>query len=217
MATAISDHRASRFQIIHLILALAIVFSAIMMTTKNTPEYQKGVQDELVSAKNSLEKESWEFIENKAKARHVAWVYDSGFYNFIHKIFIPKNGGGVAEPITDDAILVRLVNNMQILGYQVTFRVTLMEYWLTVIAPLTVCIVISGYYKWRRAKYKMGGASTGKSRVWLKIIWLLFIALIIVLIMPAILGSFNVYAPMIFMILLSVTISQFITAFHKQF
>jgi hypothetical protein len=77
--------------------------------------------------------------------------------------------------------------------------------------------MVSGYYKWRIKKYQLGGSSTGKGRLWLKVAWMLSIGFIVMLIVPPFIVSLSIYTPVVFFLVASLAVSNYIASFAKEF
>lgn len=218
MSTVIASDKISRLSVITIIFSISILAISLMVITMDTTDLKTNVQKELVATKSSLSSSAWSLIESKTKRRYQTHFYDSGVFDFIHRKLTPKEGDLLTRyESRDDDFLLKTVNNLQILAYQIFFRMSVLEYWLALLVPLAVCIISSGYFTWRKKLYRLGGVSTGRGRIWLKVAWLLLISLITLLFTPTYLASITVYFPAILIIVSAVAISNYISNFAKSF
>jgi hypothetical protein len=208
----------SRWAIMNVVFGLSLLGLALTMLINNNSDYYNSLQNELVTTKNNVGSDSWNIIDSRAKARHKANFYDNGLFDLIVKTFLSERDDYITRNIEQsDDIQAKFVNNIQVMSYQIFFRLTVLEYWIAALAPLCIAIMASGYYKWRKKKYQMGGSSTGKGRLWMKVAWLLAVGFIAMLILPPFIVSLSVYTPVFFFLTASLAVSNYIASFAKEF
>lgn len=222
MATAITDANVSRTYIVHIILSLSLLVSAVFMMLQDTPDYKRSIQGEMHTVKLSLGDTPWNIVERKTNRRFKEHFYDNGVYEWIYSTFNPntkdnQKGGVAAVYKEDDMVLYRFIDNSQLFAYQVFFRLSMLEYWAALTLPMGIAMILTGYYTWRRKMYQLGGASTGKGRIYMKVLWFVFISFLSLLFAPSFLASASVYAPAIFVLVASFAVSQYIANFSKLF
>ena len=217
MANVIHNNM-SRWDIFHLIFAICLFGLCITMLLNDANRYRGSLDQELYTTMHNVGDDSWEVINEKATRRHKQNFYDNGMFELIVKTLISERDDHITRNIEEsDDIQLKVVNNFQVLSYQVFFRLTVLEYWMAILTPLCLCIIASGYFTWRKKRYQMGGSSTGTGRIWLRVAWLLFIGFVVMLIIPPFVVSLSVYTPVAFFLVASVAISKFVSNFAKDF
>jgi hypothetical protein len=216
MSTVIADKRFSRFQVIHVILAFVIASSGLSLFMMDDEVYKVRMQTEVSEAMNILSREDWNSIERKVTRRYNSFYYDSGLYEQVNKLFIP-HVQHIGSELIDKSHLYRLVNNTSIFFYQVVYRVTALEYWLSLALPFMVCLVVHGFYRWRINRYRMGGANTSRARIYMKLIWFSIMSLFVMLATPNYFSSMGVFMPVSVMLLVAFVLSRFIASYQKDF
>ena len=210
--------KMSRWAIFHIIFALSMFMVAITMLLNETDSYKASLEKELITTQSNVGADSWVIIDNKAKERHKKNFYDNGTFELLIKTFLSERDDYISRNIEEtDDIQIKFVNNIQVMSYQVFFRLTVLEYWMAALTPLCVCIIISGYYQWQRKQYYLGGSSTGRGRLWVRVMWLLFIGFMVMLIIPPFIVALSVYTPVVFFLFASLAISNYIASFAKSF
>jgi len=203
----------SRWAIFHVIFGLSLMLVALTMLLNNNDAYKRSLENELLTTKSSVGNDSWEVINSRATRRHKENFYDNGVFETITNTFLSERDDYITRNIKEsDDLQLRFVNNIQVMAYQMFFRITMMEYWLALLSPLCLCIILSGYYSWKRKQYQVGGASAGVGRLWIRAIWLLFIGLVAMLIIPPYIVSLSVYTPVVFLLMASTAISNYISS-----
>jgi hypothetical protein len=216
MSTVIADKRFTRFQVIHVLLAFVIALSGLSLFMMDDEVYKVRMQTEVFEAMNILSSEDWNTIEGKVTRRYHSLYYDSGLFEQVNKLFIPKVKH-IGSDLIDKSHLYRLVNNTSIFFYQVVYRVTAVEYWLSLVLPLMVCLVVHGFNRWRINRYRMGGANTSRARIYMKLIWFSILAFFVMLMMPNYFSSMSVFMPVFIMLLVAFVLSRFIASYQKDF
>lgn len=210
--------KMSRWAIMNLLAGFSLFGVALTMLLNNNQTYFDSLQTELVTTKESFGADSWQIIDSRAKARHKANFYDNGLFDKIVKTFLSDRDDYLSRNIEEsDDMQMKFVNNIQVMSYQVFFRLTVLEYWMAALTPICIAIIVTGYYSWRKKRYQLGGSSTGRGRLWMKVVWALFFGFVILLIMPPFIVSLSVYTPVVFFIVASIAISNYISNFAKQF
>jgi hypothetical protein len=208
----------SRWAIFHIIIAMSMFALSMTMMLNNPAVYQQSLDKELYTTMQNVGDDSWGVIERRTRERHKENWYDNGLFELLVRTLISERDDHITRNIKEsDDIQAKVVNNLQVLSYQVFFRLTVLEYWMAILTPLCLCIIISGYYLWKKKRYQMGGTSTGKGRIWMKVAWLLFVGFVVMLIVPPYVVSLSVYTPVLFFLFTSLAISNYISNFAKEF
>ncbi|MBE1299716.1 MAG: DUF4400 domain-containing protein [Alteromonadaceae bacterium] len=229
MTTNASSNRISvsmtRTQIIFLIITLAVGASGLAVAVLDHDAYKLQVQKELSYAEQTLGQQQWQKMQEVVNDRYKRHFKLSGHYDTLHAMFIPAHDEParfktitriLGKDLNGDRTLDNFVNNIQVLVYQVTFRLTALEYWLSLLTPLLVCILISAINEWRIKQYQVGGASTTRARIYIKVTWLVVIGAIFLTITPNMLGKVSVVMPAIVLLTITLIAGQFIKSYQKD-
>lgn len=222
MSTAISAN-STRLNLIFMLYSMMFLIVFALMIVR-TPEGVRGsIEKELKYALVMLGSEEQYALETLTKDRFQRWFYDSGFYPGLYNALAPQrqkegyeewqNKGSFG--FLSEGWIWRLLENFQLYAYQVTHRLTLMEFWILTMLPMMVSIVMTGYYSWQIKKYQLVASSTTHVRLWLKALWLVLFLFSIYLITPNIFGFYTIYAPPVLLVLVALSISYIMSNFSK--
>lgn len=223
MATAIVNDKVSRFQVFNFILSMTIVGCFLMILLKDHTSFLSNAESEIVTAKSNITNEQWVKIDQDTKKMHAKYFIDSGVYETFRHMLIPAGYDG--EQVNTDDVLsqsyynewgINLVKNMQVLAYQIFHRINIFKLWLFLLIPLSVALVMTGYYKWKIKLFILGGANANKARIWLKVSWITFLLTLLYLLVPNMLSVLSFYSPAALVVIASVTISNLISNYHKS-
>lgn len=217
MSTLMSS-KLTRWGVFHLLTSVSLLVMCIVMLVQDTDKYRHQLETEAIAVRDAIGSDSWSIVDKRAKSRHQSIYYDSGFFESLVNTFLGDPDDYISRNVKNTGSMQkRFVNNTQLLSYQIFFRLTILEFWIYLLAPFCICIVITGYYKWRTKHYQLGGSSTGIDRISMRIMWILFISFSIMLILPPIFGSVSAYAPLFIFITSSFVISNYVANFAKDF
>lgn len=216
MSTVIANSKHSRFSVIHYVLSSMIALTVVSIFFMDDKGYERRIKYEVAEAMEILGQEDWGMIEAKITRRFNTLYYESGLYDHVANMFIPKSKERM-EFLVEEDFSYRAVNNISYFVYQVIYRITTFEYWLALLLPLMVCIVVHGFNIWRINRYRMGGANTSRARIYLKFVWMLSLSTLVVLAVPNFFATFGVYMPAFIMLGMSLVISKFIASYQKDF
>lgn len=216
MSTVIANSKHSRISVVHFILSSMIALTVLAVFFMDDKAYEKRIQYEVAEAMNILSADDWATINTKINKRFNALYYESGFYDQVANTLLPRQKERTAF-LVDESFSYRAVNNISYFVYQLVYRLTTFEYWLALLSPLMMCVVIQGFNRWRINRYRMGGANTSWARIYLKFVWVFSLSIVVILAMPNFFTSLGVYIPAIMMLGISMVISKFISSYQKDF
>lgn len=217
MATVIANKKVSRLQVYNIIFVALIFYVFSMLILKEEQTYQSQVIAELESTKRQANEGVWSAIDSRARDRHQELLYNSGAYALIKKWFIPKESDSPVNNTFSGKWNYRAVTNIQVLHFQVMHRFSSIEHWAVELSFFSLAIIVWGYNRWRAGKYRLGGASVNRVRLWLKLMWITVGMLLTFVVSPNIFGEYTYYAPAVFIVVLSFTVSKLIQSFNKSF
>lgn len=219
MTTAITS-QVSRFNLIYIIVTMLAFYAFAMMFIKDTDSFRQGVEQELTYILEKVPSKEAEYLQSVTTFRYQRWLHQSGVFAEMRRMFMPKQIDymeDMSKGVLSRDWNVRFLNNMQYMFYQFVMRLTLLEFWLYTMLPMSIAIVMTGYFNWKKKLYQLGGHSVNVVRLWLKIGWLFLLLLCSYLVVPSFAGVYALYAPPVLMVVLAFTISKVIESFHKSF
>ncbi|MAA93716.1 MAG: hypothetical protein CML21_04240 [Rheinheimera sp.] len=223
MSTAISAN-STRLNLIFMLYSAMFLVVFLLMIVRSPDGVRTSIESELKHAMVMLGTEEQHQLETRTKARFQSWIYDSGFYPGLYKALEPKRQTeGMAEwqskgsfGFLSEGWIWRLLENFQLYAYQITHRLTLMEFWMLTMLPMMVAVIMTGYYTWRIKQYQLVAASTTHVRLWLKALWMVLFLFSVYLITPNIFGYYTIYAPPVLLVLVALSMSLILSNFSKQ-
>lgn len=215
MSTVILDRNTPRRKVIHFIISTIIAFTIVSLFFMDDKKYEVRIKQEVAQAIELLGTD-WHEINKKIEARYNDMYYNSGMYEQVRYIFLPKGESHFQFLVKND-MSFRAVNNISLFVYQVVYRLTTFEYWLALLGPLLICIVYQGVIKWRINRYRMGGANTSRARIYMKLVWLCSLSVAIIFAIPNMFAAFGVYIPALLMLTIAFVTSKFIASYQKDF
>lgn len=217
MSTVIANKKISRLQIYNVIFASLVFYVFTMLILKDEATYQEQLITELGYIEAHASDGVWLSIDKRARDRHQKYLYSSGAYGVIKKWFLPKESDSPVNNTFSGKWNYRAVTNIQVLHFQVMHRFSAMEHWVVELFFFSVAMIAWGYNQWRAGKYRLGGASVNRVRLWLKLLWLTVGMILTFVVSPNIFGEYTYYAPAVFIIVLSFAVSKLIQSFNKSF
>lgn len=215
MATVITE-KHSRAQVLNFLIMGVLSLILIGLFIMETENLQKFVQTELAANKEALGDNVWTGLERKTKQRHQAWVYDSGLFDRMKDMFVPKSNPDVVEQVFENKWMYQWINNFQIVAYQGIHRLTIMEHWMISLSPLLICLIITGVLRWKIKTYSIAMVQVGMLRLYLKAIWFFTATLLAYLTLPNILGSHHVWVPPVLLSVLVWLISLIVANYQRS-
>lgn len=222
MSTVISAN-SSRFNLIFMLYSMVLLILFLLMVVRSPDGVRKSIEDEMRLTVVMLGTEEQVAMETITNARFQSWVYDSGLYPSMYKMLAPERQREGFEEwqkkgsfgFFSEGWIWRLLENFQLYAYQITHRITLMEFWMLTMLPMMIAIMATGYYKWQIKKYQLISSSTTHVRMWLKTLWMMLFLFSIFLITPNIFGFYTIYAPPILLGLVALSVAYIISNFTK--
>lgn len=216
MATSIAHSRYSRMDVLVVLVSMLVALSGLYLFMVGPGYYEQLVREELGTAQKMMGPNAWSGFESKIRDRYNAVFFESGFYDMLHEMFIPNHQRGVFDSLGDKTYLHQLLTNTQIFAYQMVYRISALEYWASLLTPLAACMIYTGVNNWRISRYKIGGSSTVKSRLYMKLSWVIFLGFILMLVAPSVVAVVGFYLPAILMLGFAYVVMRFISTYQKD-
>lgn len=223
MSTVISAN-STRLNLIFMLYSIMFLGVFMLMIVRSPDSVRAGIEAELKYAMVTMGTTEQYELEKMTKGRFQHWFYDSGFYPTLYNAIAPqRQKEGIEEwqkkssfGFMSEGWIWRLLENFQLYAYQVTHRITLMEFWMLTMLPTMIAIVLTGHYHWKIRQYQLASASTTHVRLWLKALWIVLFLFSIYLITPNIFGFYTIYAPPILLTLVALSMSFIMSNFSKS-
>ena len=216
MATSIAHNRYGRLDLIVILTSLVVGFSGLFLFFVDSTFYESSVRQELGVAREVIGGDGWIKCESDLRRGFRSYFLESGVYDGLHSVFIPEHSRGVFDKLGDEAYLHKVLINVQIFAYQMVYRFIALRYWAYLLFPLSACVIYNGFNKWRINRYQLGGAFTSKSRVYMKLVWLICLSFLLILVIPSFFPQIGFFLPAALMLGLSFVIGKFLSTFHKD-
>ncbi|WP_445766821.1 DUF4400 domain-containing protein [Rheinheimera sp.] len=215
---------SSRLNLIFVLYSAMFLLVFMLMIIRSPDGVRESIETELKQAMVMLGVEEQYLLETSTKDRFQRWIHDSGFYPGLYKALAPERQREGYEEwqskgsfgFLSEGWIWRLLENFQLYAYQVTHRLTLMEFWMLTMLPMMIAVIMTGYYTWKIKQYQLIAASTTHVRLWLKALWIVLFLFSIYLITPNIFGLYTIYAPPILLVAVALAISLILSNFSKQ-
>lgn len=222
MSTVISAN-STRLNLIFMLYSIMFLVLFMLMIIRSPDGVRISIENELNYSVQNLGVSEQLALEQLTKDRFQRWIYDSGLYPVLYEALAPERQREEIEAwqnkssysFLSEGWIWRLLENFQLYSYQITHRLTLMEFWILTMLPMMFAIVMTGYYTWQIKKYQLVASSTTHVRIWLKSLWIMLFLFSIYLITPNIFGLYTIYAPPVLLILVALSISYIMSNFSK--
>lgn len=221
--TTVITASSTRLNLIFMLYSMMFLIVFCLMIVRNPDNVRAGIEHELNYSVVTLGVSEQYLLETTTKERFQRWIFDSGFYPTLYAALAPERQRPEFEQwqskgsygFLSEGWIWRLLENFQLYAYQVTHRITLMEFWMLTMLPMMIAIIMTGYYTWQIKKYQLISSSTTHVRLWLKALWIVLFLFSIYLITPNMFGLYTIYAPPVLLILVALSISYIMSNFSK--
>lgn len=210
--------------VLFMMYAMVIVSLFVLMIFRDPVSLQADIQTEMDHTVEYLSQSEYQLLDDKTKARYQSWMFDSGVYPTLYDALAPdeqrdyakRMQEGASLGVLKDSRLFTILKNFKLYFYQITHRITLMEFWLATLLPMLIAVIATGYYKWRIKAYQLTGQSTAGVWIWLKVLWLMLFLFLAYAITPNLFGAYSIFAPPTLLLVVALSISYVISSFSKS-
>ena len=113
-------------------------------------------------------------------------------------------------------MLSRVVNNLHILAYQMTYRITILSFWFLLLIPYFIAVIYDGYTQRCIRMYEPKQISIKGSRLWTRSIVYIIVLAFSYLVIPNFLGvTFAAWFPFVMLMLVGYAAKKTIENFMK--
>ncbi|MDH1472668.1 DUF4400 domain-containing protein [Shewanella sp. GD03713] len=197
-----------------MVVAVALVSFAYIMILMTPEAYRETLQAEIAAFKTVIgPTESKDVIERAGAMYHWAFI-ETGVVQSMEDAVRPS---GVVNG--EDFWLmpmVRIVENLKLMFYQSSYRMSVFLHWLALGAPLIFAMAADGFYKRRIKQYEFGVASANLFRMWVKAGLFAFFIIDVYFIFPAA-GLFGVLLPPVMFLILGFAMRYALSNVSKVF
>lgn len=197
-----------------MVVAVALVSFAYIMILMTPEAYRETLQAEIAAFKTVIgPTESKDVIERAGAIYHWAFI-ETGVVQSMEDAVRPS---GVVNG--EDFWLmpmVRIVENLKLMFYQSSYRMSVFLHWLALGAPLIFAMAADGFYKRRIKQYEFGVASANLFRMWVKAGLFAFFIIDVYFIFPAA-GLFGVLLPPVMFLILGFAMRYALSNVSKVF
>ena len=196
-----------------MILCVAALSLGYILLFMSPEDYRKTLQAEITAFKTTV---------GEKDARDVLSLSNSIYsYAFVKSQVVPGLEGllettGLNGENLWRLPLVRVIENLKLIFYQTSYRLSVFLHWLMFGLPLFIVMALDGYYERRKKQYEFGVTSANYFRIWVKAGGLAFLIIDIYFIFPAA-GIFGALLPPLMFFLLGLSIRYTISNISKIF
>jgi len=222
MTTAVLEKETRIHLIIYLYLMVFIALF-LLVIIRQPDQLKLDIKTEMEYTVKYMSVLEYADLQSRINNRYQSWLHDSNIYAGVYKALAPTRQKKYAEEwqenssagFVSNVTMHRIIDNFELYFYQITHRITLMEYWMLLMLPLMIAIIFTGYYRWRIKLYQLIGQSTSLVRIWLKVMWLMLSLFLVYLITPNLFGPYSVFAPPVLLLVMALSVSFIISSFTK--
>lgn len=217
MSELIYEHGLTK--LISSIVLICTISLAVVLTAIPSSVFQHEVENEVKSLSKLINITRWVELTSEVNSRYSEKYIESGAQDTVEKALLPSGNYKTREIIAifkGDFVLNRVVNNLHILAYQMTFRITILGFWLLMLSPYFVAVIFDGYTQRRIRMYVPEQISIKGSRLWTRSIVYIFILSFSYLIVPNFLGmTLAAWFPLIMLMLVGYATKKTIENYMK--
>ncbi|MDF4421726.1 DUF4400 domain-containing protein [Vibrio parahaemolyticus] len=197
-----------------MVVAVAMISFAYILLLMTPETYRETLQAEINALKTVIgPSESKEVLERAGAMYHWAFI-ETGVILSMEDAVRPS--GVVTGEDFWLMPMVRIVENMKLMFYQSSYRMSVFLHWLALGAPMILAMAADGFYKRRIKQYEFGVASANLFRMWVKAGLFAFFIIDVYFIFPAA-GVFGVLLPPIMFLILGFAMRYALSNVSKVF
>lgn len=223
MSTAILE-KETRVHLIGWLYFAVLLALFLLILIRQSKDVNDDIEMEMMHMVDYMSVPEYTELQSRIVNRYNYIMVEKKVYETVYDLLAPTGQKTYAEQwqenasagLISNATMFRIIENFRLYSYQIIHRVTLMQYWTTLMLPLMVAILFTGYYRWRIKLYQLVGQSTSLVRIWMKVMWLMLSLFLIFLITPNLFGPYSIFAPPVLLIVIALSISFVISSFTKS-
>lgn len=216
MSELIKDHGATK--LLSLMLFIFVISLAAVLTMVPSNEFQRGMETEVKSLSTLISKSKWLNLTLEIERAYLNNYVNNGVKSVVEDSLLPKGNYKTKEIISafkGDFILQRVVNNIHIMMYQMFYRLSILKYWVWVMAPFFVAIIYDGLMIRRIRMYEPKQISIKASRIWTRSIVYILVITFSYMLLPNFLGQQAPWFPIVMLFITGVALKNTIKNFMK--
>ncbi|WP_024605518.1 MULTISPECIES: DUF4400 domain-containing protein [unclassified Pseudoalteromonas] len=208
------NHNTSKQSFLpRMIVATAMISLAYILLFMDPANYRATLQDEINALKPIIGKSESTLVINRATKMYQWAFIDTQTVASLEKMV--TSGGLKGEDFWLKP-LIRIVENLKLMFYQSSYRLSVFIHWFFLGLPLIFAMAADGYYKRKIKQYEFGVASANIFKIWLKAGVFAFFIIDIYFIFPAA-GIFGVLLPPIMFLILGFSLRYALSNVSKIF
>lgn len=214
-----NENKRSRIRVWFFIVFINVVGAMAMLFIIDTPQLKSGIEIEMEEAELRLPDNDWANIQHHAFLRYDRWFVESGIEDVLTMMFIPKPTTSAIQlnRMIPKKYNYRFVNNIKYTFLQAAYRIEMLQYWVWLMLPVIIALVLTGYYRWKMKAFTLKGGSTIVTKLVLRSFFFSTLLIVVFTVTPNFLTTYSFYIPPIMLLLMAWAISHVISAFHKDF
>ncbi|WP_076415066.1 DUF4400 domain-containing protein [Shewanella sp. UCD-KL12] len=205
-----------------LISLLLLIFTAsllVILTAVPSSIFQREVENEVKSLSKLINVTQWIEVTDKVNVNYSEKYIETGMQSAVEETLLPSGNYKIKKIIENfkgDFVLNRVVNNLHILAYQLTYRISILSFWFLLLIPYFIAVIYDGYTQRRIRLYEPKQVSIKGSRVWTRSIVYIIVLAFSYLVIPNFLGvTFAAWFPLLMLMLVGYACKKTIENYMK--
>jgi len=213
------NNKRSRLRVWLFVVFVNVIGAMAMLFVMETAQLKSGIATEMEEAELRLSDNDWANIQHHAFLRYDNWFVSSGVEDVLTTMFIPKPTKSAIQlnRMIPEKYNYRFVNNVKYTFLQASYRVEMLQYWVWLMSPIIVALLLTGYYRWKMKAFTLKGGSTIVTKLVLRSFFFSTLLIVVFTVTPNFLAAYSFYIPPAMLLLMAWAVSHVISAFHKDF
>ncbi|SUJ10129.1 DUF4400 domain-containing protein [Shewanella morhuae] len=216
MSELIKDHGVTK--LLSLMLLIFTLSLLVILTMVPSSIFQREMETEVKSLSSLMNETRWLELTFQVEQSYRQSYIDSGFQAQVEDALLPKSNYKIKELVTKfkgDFVLLRVVNNIHIMSYQMIYRITMMKYWIWVMVPFFLALIYDGCMMRKIRMYEPKQVSIKGSRLSTRSIVYILVFTFCYLLIPNILGQKAPWFPVFMLMLTGIALKNIIQNYMK--
>ena len=196
-----------------LIVMVALLSFAYILVLMTPQDYRRTLQGEISSLQMAVGTEDSKGVMSRANRMYQSAFVDTGAIAAMEDSIVASGLGG------EDfwrVPMIRIVENIKLMFYQTSYRLSVFMYWFALAIPLIFALASDGFYQRKRKQYEFGVASANLFRIWVKAGMFAFFIVDVYFIFPAA-GVWGVLLPPVMFVILGFALKYALSNVSKVF
>lgn len=216
MSDVVKQHSVTKaLSVLVFIFTLGLIYAIIFLPSN---KYRHNMETEVKAFSSLVSSDKWKAITSETTKRFSTYYAENGIRHLLYDSLLPDNDyklKSIIEKPAFHSIIARVLNNVDILVYQICYRFQIFKYWLLLLIPLFVALIYDGKIARDIKLYEPRQVSIKAARLWTRSIAYLLVFSFSYLMVPNFIGQYAAWYPLITLGIAALAIRQTISNFIK--